>query len=172
MTSPLTRDARIHAELRERLKAEYGLEDGEAALEDTLQGATNLVESLARLAREVKHSEAQSKAVKDVMRDNGERAARLDRKAETLRAQIAWAMSEAGMKRIPDGVLPDLTVTMREGKPPLVIPSEELVPDEWCQRKTVSTPDKQAIRDALEQGERLAFAHLGNSMPTLTIRTK
>ncbi len=172
MTTPLAQNARIVAELRCRLKAEYGLEDGDAVLEDTLQGATNLPELLARLARDAKHSEAQSEAVKAIMRDNGERAARLDRKAEKLRASIAQAMSEAGMERIPDDVLPDLTVTMHEGKPPLVIPAEELVPDEWCRRKTVSAPDKQAIRDALERGERFDFAHLGNSMPTLTIRTK
>lgn len=171
MTSPLSIQALLVAGLRERLKAEHGLEDGDEALEDTLEGASDLPEMLARLARSAVWNERQAEAMAGIIKDNQERKAALEQRAERTRSAMSWAMQEAGMKKIPAGVLPDLTVSVRDGKAPLVIPSDELVPHEWC--KTKYTPDRAVIREALERENRaLDFAYLGNAKPILTIRSK
>jgi hypothetical protein len=171
MTSPLSINARIVAELREKLKAEYGLEDGDEALEDTLEGASDLPEILAKLARSAVWHERKAEAMAAIIRDNQERKSSFELRAERTRNAMSWAMQEAGMKKIPADVLPDLTVSMRDGKAPLVIPADELVPHEWCKMKY--TPDRAVIREALEVENRaLDFAHLGNAKPILTIRSK
>jgi hypothetical protein len=173
MTSPLTRDARIHAELRERLKAEYGLEDGEETLEDTLQGATYLIETLAKLAREVRENEALSEAIGKMQKEMAARAARLESRAQNLRVQIAWAMQEAGLKRIPADVLPEMTVTMSGGRAPLIIPDDDAVPELFCRIK--KEPDRTMIRRVLQDAGTNAecdWAFLGNPQPALRISTK
>lgn len=172
MTSPILTAARIVAELRERLKAEHGLEDGEAALEDTLEGCSALPELLACLSRQALLAEAQSEAIGSIVKAHQGRQARLESKAANLRVQISWALEESGMKRIPADVLPEMTVSLTAGRAPLLIPNESDVPDQYMRIKTIREPDKKLIRDALEAGERFAFAMLGNAKPTLTVRTR
>ncbi len=164
--------ARIIAELRERLKAEYGLEDGDEALETTLEGASDLPEMLARMARDAFEAEAHAEAVGQIQKANAARAARLESRAQNLRVQIAWAMAESGMQRIPADALPDMTVTMRAGKPPLIIDDEARVPFTYIRVKTVESIDRAGVRAALEAGERFDWAKLGNPAPVLIIRTK
>lgn len=170
MTDPLSIQARLVADLRERLKAEHGLQDGDEALEDTLEGASGLPEMLARLAREAVWQDRQAEAMDGIIKANQGRKSAFEQRAERTRNAMSWAMQESGMKKIPRDVLPDLTVSMRDGKAPLVIPDESLVPQGWCRAKY--TPDKEAIREALERRERFDFAYLGNSKPVLTIRAK
>ncbi len=173
MTNPaVSASARIVAELRSRLKVTYGLEDGDEAMETTLEGYTNLPEMLAAMVRRAIDCEDQSQAVKERAKFMENRAGRLEATSYNLRAQIAWAMSEAGMKRIPSDALPEATVSLSDGRAPLVIPNEREVPDKYCRIKTVREPDKKLIRDELQAGERLSFALLGNAKPTLTIRTR
>jgi hypothetical protein len=168
MTSPIAANARIVAELRERLTT-FGWTEEE--MQDTLEGATDLPEQLARLARVIVRTEAFAEAMKDIIRDNQARKAQLEFRAEKLRGLVAWTLSETGMKKIPPDALPDLTVTVREGQPPLIIPDDDAVPHMFCHVKYL--PDRKEIRAALTSGGLEAdWAHLGNPMPSLTIRTK
>ena len=172
MTSPIMAQARIVAELRERLKAEHGLDDGDEALEDTLQGASELPEMLAALARRAVRDEEFKEAMKLIIADNQIRAARFERRAQVARAEIAWAMQEVGWKKIPSESLPDMTVSLRDGTPKLRIDNEELIPDDYCTIEIVRKPDRLKIREALEAGELIAGAALGNAAPVLMMRRK
>lgn len=168
MTSPqLANAARIVAELRERLKADFALEDGDEALEDTLEGASDLPEILAAMARQVRENEAFSEAIGRMQKELAARSARFETKAQSLRVQIAWAMSESGMKKLP---LPDMTLTMSAGKAPLVIPDETKVPYEFM--RTTCAPDKTKVRAFVEHARLRpgSWAYFGNAQPTLTIR--
>jgi len=167
MTSPIAAEARVMAELRERLKEEYGLEDGEEALEDTLEGSSNLPEILSGMVRKAKRAEGYAAGMAAIIKDNQERKARFERQSETLRKQVAWAMEEAGLKKLP---MSDLTVTLSAGKPPLVIPNDAEVPDECCRFKR--KPDKTKIRETISRGDAVPWAYLGNPQPTLTIRSR
>lgn len=170
MTTPLSAAARMIGELRERLKADYGLEDGDEALETTLEGESNLPEMLASMARQAVEAEDYSAAIGNRIKILSDRVARLESRAQRIRVAMAWVMSEAGMNKIPADVLPDMTVSMRDGNAPLIIPDGVSVPDEYCRIKR--EPDRPLIRTYLQGGKQLPFAYLGNPMPTLTIRSK
>lgn len=162
---PLPNTVRIVAELRERLKAEYGLDDDDEALADTIDGETDLGEQLAKLARDALRSEYMAKGIGELIKDTHLRKARLEHRAEKLRAVINWAMSESGMKKIP---APDMTLSLSRGKPPLSIEDEGDVPEPFCRLKL--EPDKRIIREAIENGDYIPFARLGNASPILTIK--
>ncbi len=167
MNSPLSNAVRIVAELRERLKAEFGLDDDDQTLADTIEGETDLPEQIARLARYALRCEAYAEGMKSLIRENTERKARLETRAAKLRGVIAWAMSDSGMTKLP---LPDMSLSLSVGKPPLIVDEGAVIPDELCRIKR--EPDKTAIRGAIERGEELMFARLGNPSSVLTIRNK
>ena len=56
----------------------------------------------------------------------------------------------------------------RAGKSPLLIGNPDLIPDSFC--NLVRHPDKEAIREALERGEQLGFATLGDKTAFLVIK--
>lgn len=166
---PIAAQAHLIAELRERLKEKYLLEDGDEALETTLEGATDLPEALARMARQIEENEALAEAVKGLARRQLNRASRFAGKADKLRNSLAWAMEEAGMKRIPADALPEMTVTMRAGMAELQIPNDDEVPDMYC--KFERAPIRGKIRALLEEEGPQSWAYLGNARPVLTIKT-
>lgn len=163
---PLPNTVRIVAELRERLKAEYGLDDDDEALADTIEGETDLGEQLARLARAALRSEYMAKGIGELIKDTQLRKTRLEHRAEKLRAVINWALSESGTKKIS---APDMTLSLSIGKAPIVIDDAAPIPERFLRVK--SEPNKIAIRAALDNGEDLPFAKFGNASPTLIIRT-
>lgn len=174
MISPVANAARIVAELRNRLKEQYGLEEGEAALEDTLEGASELPELLAMMVRDAVQAEDYAEATQRRIKVLSERKALLERRTEKLRNAIAWALSEAGWPRIPRDALPDMgAVTLSVGKAPLVIDNEAEIPNYYRQPKpTEYAIDRKGLRGWLEEGGVCAGARLGNAQPVLTIRSR
>lgn len=172
MTGPLSIQARIVAELRERLKAAHGLEDGDDALEDTLDGASDLPEMLAQMARSAVWQDRQAEAMDGIIKANQDRKSAFEHRAEQTRNAMSWAMQESGMKKIPADALPDLTVTVSTRAAAAEIPNDDLVPIEFCAVKTVKRPNRALITERLRAGERFEFAYLPNPKPVLTIRSK
>ncbi len=166
---PVGVQAHIVAELREKLKDAYQLQDGDDALETTLEGETELPETLAQMARQVVENERLVGMIKSLIKDHQARATRLARRAESLRGAIAWALQEAGWKRIPINVLPEMTVSLRKGEAPLIIPNEAEVPDMYC--TFTRSPLLNTIRSTLENVGPQSWAYLGNNKPSLTIKT-
>jgi len=172
MTSPLMVQARIVNELRDRLKAEHSLNDGDEALEDTLQGASDLPEMLADLLRKRERLIGYAKACRDIAAGNIDRASMYDRQEEAIRSLVAWALVESGLKKLPRDAAPDLVVYTTIGPAPLSIPDENAVPSEFCRYKEVYSPDRALIRSALERGERFNWATLCIPKPILVVRTR
>ncbi len=159
----------VYKTLKERLMNEFALEDGEETLLDTLEGATDLQDLIAKAAREARHEEAMAKAIADIVSESQERKKRRLAKAERLRGAISWAMQDANLPKID---APDMTLSQRMGQPKVVYTDDDPSrwPDDLCVTKREL--DKQKIKDALMRGDSLPSAHLGNVMPVLTIRTK
>jgi Siphovirus Gp157 len=172
MTTPVANAARIVAELRERLKSEYGLDDGDEALETTLEGETGLPELLAMMARDAVQADDYAQAVGNRLGFLTVRKANLERRSVRLRNAIAWALQEAGWKRVPSDALPEMTATVSVREPVAEIHDEDDVPEEFCIIKKVSRPNKPLITERLKAGEKFDFAYLPNPKPVLTIRTK
>lgn len=173
MTAPVATAARIVAELRERLKAEYGLTEGDDALEDILEGATELPEMLAMMARDAVQAEAYAEATKGRIKLMTERKANLERRSDKLRAAIAWALSEAGWKKIPRDALPEMgAVTVSPGRSKAVVDNEDDLPAMFYRFRTIRLINMEDLGDWLREGNRCPGAHLSNPQPTLTIRSK
>ncbi len=158
-----------HAELREKLKAEYGLADDDQALIDTLDGMSDLKDMLVWAARRAKELEAQSGGLKDYIGQLRERQERIDGAAARLRERIAVAMLDAGETSIKDA---SLTLSARIGPSKVHVTNELELPPEYMRQKVIYTPDKDAIREAIDAGEPVPGAQLTNGQPTLTVRVK
>jgi Siphovirus Gp157 len=77
-------------------------------------------------------------------------------------------MTEAGLKKLEQ---PDFTASARVGGPPLVVTSEQAIPEAYW----VPQPprlDRQTLTSDLRRGDEVPGACLGNAAPILTVRTK
>ncbi|NJL98656.1 MAG: siphovirus Gp157 family protein [Synechococcaceae cyanobacterium SM2_3_2] len=64
-----------------------------------------------------------------------------------------------------------VTLAKNGGKAPLVITADTSdLPDDYTQTELLVKPDKEAIREALEQGQELPFAHLGERGSSIRIK--
>lgn len=134
---------------------------------DMIEGETDFQQFLAYLTDKANDCKFQAEGVKAYLAEIAERKARLDRRSETIRELILSLMLEAGCEKLP---LPMATVSVRDGKPKVVVTDEALIPDELCRVKRY--PNKTAIREKIEAGDSIAGAMLSNAEPVLTIRIK
>jgi len=168
MDDRISRDVFIWNTLRERLAAQFELQENDPALIDTLDGETELNERLVKVALSAKEDEAHAEAIKAMMDDMKVRKARLERSADYKRAQIAWAMQETGQASIKS---PAITLSQRIGKPKVRI-DETLLPDEYKKTVTKLVPDREIIDTGLELGTDIPGVTISNPEPVLTLRSK
>ena len=167
MTAPLISDSvRIFTELRHRLLAEDPDLD-EATLADTLEGATDLQERVARLCRAAIESEALATSLAGMIRDMQARRKRFDERSDRLRALALWAMQEAGLSKI---IAADATITVGRPRAAVEIIDLHQLPPHLIDYEP--KPNKTAIRAELEAGRMVPGAAFSNASPCLTIRTK
>jgi hypothetical protein len=173
MNAPLSTAVATHNALREKLKAEFGLEDDDEALIDTLDGISDLKELIAVAARQARYEAAQAEACKAIIAAVQARMARRAEKAERLRDAIAHAMEDAGERKID---APDCTISVRAGKPKLVIerPCGGASPGRFVNVKRVYSWNVTAISEAIAlfDQEAMDLAHWSNPEPILTLRSR
>lgn len=156
----------IHTELRDRLKAAYSLDDDDPALIDTLEGLSDLDAAIAAVVREAREAEANANALDTIIEGNRQRKARWERKRESLRDLASWAMAESGLKKI---TTPDLTVSLRAGKPKIII-DEGALAAEFMKSIITTKPDREAVKAAVDAGNMPNGVTIGNAMPILSVR--
>ncbi len=93
------------------------------------------------------------------------RRRRLVEGAQALRRAARDAMIESGLHGM---TCADMTVSVRDGKPAVVIIDESAIPDIYCRFKR--SVDKTAVGDVLRTGHEVPGATLGNADPVLTVR--
>ena len=77
-------------------------------------------------------------------------------------------MCEVGLKKLEQ---PDFTASARAGPPPLVIVADDIIPEPYWVPQPPKL-DRQSLLADLKRGEVIHGAQLGNSKPTLAVRTK
>ena len=164
----LRNDLAIHAELKARLLAQFPAED-EESLADTLEGISDLNDKLVRLFESASEDQLMVDSLAVRIGEMHERKARLAARYDSKRALIAWAMQEAGIKKIENALV---TLSLRNMPPSVVITDEAALPSLMVKVKTVTSPDKAAIKAALEAGIEVAGASLSNGSQTLSARVK
>lgn len=173
MNSPLNLEAQAYAALREKLIADFNLnEEDDDVLNDTMDGCSSLHDMIAAAIREAQEVEAMTEALSTIIKANQERKKRLEDRRERIRAAVAQAMATAGMSKLP---LPDLTISQRMSKPaPKVIDVDAL--PAWAKiDKITYTADRDAIKQAYEsdpEGFSVPGVVITNAAPVLTVRTK
>ena len=157
----------IHVELREHLKSEFPDADDETLM-DTVEGLTNLPEILASILRSHLDDLAFLAALRTRILDMQERFARIEYRAGKKRALVAAVMEQAGITKLTE---PDLTASLREVPPGLVVIEEGQIPAPFWKPQPAKL-DRKALLAALKAGERVAGAALGNGSTTLAVRTR
>lgn len=165
--------ARAYVYLRDALAKQYGLDNDDEVLTDTLEGETDLNETLIRAAREAQRRAAMADAIGSIIKDNQARKKRHEGASEAIRDAVAEAMETAGLKKVE---APDMTLTFRALKPSLEVTDEQIAMDSFGKTKRVL--DKAAANDAFkrsqERGETFDFPgfSFSNGGAAVTIRTK
>ncbi len=169
--SPLSHAVSVFNEIKARIASDYGLANDDQALIDTVAGETNIDSLCCTMIREALASQAQADGMADHIKAMKARESRLHNRHDRLRGIVAWAMQETGQSKIQ---APDFTISIRAGKPGLSIDEMDPanLPDEFATVTVTTTPNRAAIRAALEENRLLDFARLGNPQPVLTVRTK
>lgn len=161
--------ATLYAYQRGLLISEFPeLQEDTLALADTLDGISMLPDVLASLLRSAIEDEAIADALTNVIiKANQERRDRFERRAAKRRQMVQALMEHAGMTKLER---PDLTASIRNIPAGVIITDEAALPDNMV--RISRSPDKTAIKNALNAGEAIPGATLGNGHTSLTIRTR
>jgi hypothetical protein len=155
-----------HAELREQIKQIGGLSDDDQTLLDTLEGASSYPELCGLVLREAKATEAMAEGLQSLIDDMQQRKARLLHRAKQYRATVAESMLNAGERKL---TLPDMTVSVRMGKPRLII-DEGAIPDRYRVPHITFKTCKEAIQADVDKGDVPEGVQIANPQPVLTVR--
>ncbi len=167
MPQPVLHQLTHHRYLRERLEAAFPDAD-EETLMDTLEGMTNLTDSLAELLRSSQEDQSLASALRSRMSDMQERCGRFEERARKKRELVCTVMEEAELKKLTE---PDFTVSLRPARAPLMIIDEDAIPGDYW-RPQPAKLDRMGLISALSNGRDIAGAVLGNPPLTISVRTK
>ena len=153
--------------LRRRLLEDYPEIDADTQ-RDTLEGITDLHEMIAAVIRSALVDEALQAGLRTRIEEMRQRLTRLAERGFKRRQLALEAMNEVGLKKLEQ---PDFTASARLGAPPLVVTSDQAIPEVYW----IPQPprlDRQTVTADLRHGDQVPGACLGNPAPLLTVRTK
>jgi Siphovirus Gp157 len=153
--------------IRDQLRREFPEADDET-LRDTVEGLTNLPELLARILRSHLDDLALLAALRTRILDMQERFARLQVRADKKRSLVASVMERADIKKLME---PDFTASLRQVAPGLVLVNETAIPESFW-RPQPPKLDRKGLLAALNTGQAVPGAMLGNSSTTIAVRTR
>lgn len=144
----------------------YDEEVDEQMILDTLEGIEGEIEDKADgYAKIIKELEARRDARKAEAKRLTESAKVFENRVNTLKSNLFNAMKTTGKTKFATDLF-SFNITKNGGKQPLTIDGE--VPKEYT--KTVIENDTDKIRQALENGKKLPFAHLEPRGESLRIK--
>lgn len=125
--------------------------DGDERLfHDMLQGESDINRVAARIWEQVARDTEILAGIKERKASIAERQDRLERRVEAGKAAIGEVLRRAQLKKLE---LPEVTLSVRDGKPKLEIVDKDAVPSAF-QRATYA-PDKTAINEAFHDSDAL-----------------
>ena len=133
--------------------------DGETDALDLIDRHLSASQDDAALVGAIKAQEADLKARRD----------RIEMRCKAHRDVIRTIMQASGQKKLER---PRGTLSLSTGRLAARIIDEASIPSQLCTVKTVTAPDKAAIKAQLEAGEDVPGAELVRGDDTLTVRVK
>jgi len=167
MQMPLLQNLAEYQYLREQLEAAYPEAD-EQALRDTLEGLSTLPELLAAVIRSYLDDLSLAAALGMRLGDMQARLSRFEARAEKKRALVTQVMERADLKKLQE---PDFTVSLRAVPPGLVVSNEAEIPGDYWKAQPAKL-DKRGLLAALQMGQAVPGAGLGNGGTTISVRSR
>lgn len=133
------------------------LEGIEGALGDKLDGAFTYVRNLEGLA----------KTVDEEVKRLTDRKKSFENRAKSIRKYVLSCLLASGQDSLKTTTN---TFTARKGVASIVIDNIELLPDELVTTQVLTAPDKKAIKEAIENGVKVAGAHIEIGERSLQVR--
>jgi Gp157 protein len=165
--SPVKAHVHVYRRLHEKLLEQFPDLDDET-IRDSLEGLTDLHEMVAGLIRSALVDEALQAGLRTRIEEMRQRLTRLAERGLKKRQLALEAMNESGLKKLEQ---PDFTASARIGAPPLVVTSEQSVPEAYWIPQPPKL-DRQTLTSDLRRGDEIPGACLGNAAPVLVVRTK
>jgi hypothetical protein len=154
-------------ELKRRLLSDFPDLDDDV-LWDTLDGASNLKESIAELTRSSLIDDAYAAGLQLRIDEMKHRLTRLQQTSRRKRDLVLEFLEKAGVDKI---VQPDLTISLRTTPGGVEVIDETKIPDAfWIPQP--SKLNKAMLADVLRGGATVTGASLANSRISLSVRRK
>lgn len=149
----------IVGELQDFINMNEGLED-EQAYKDTLEALQGeLNDKVSQWGRCIRNLEAERDAIKTEANRLAKRAQSIDKQTAYMKDTLLQYLKAAGVSNAGDAVI-KASIVKNGGKAPVIMNcKEEDIPEEF--QKVTYKADIEAIRTALENGEPLDFATIG-----------
>jgi hypothetical protein len=167
MSTALFMHVRECQSIREQLRAEFPEIDDET-LRDTVEGLTNLPRMLASIFRSHLDDVALLAALRARILDMQVRFARIEIRADKKRALVAAVMERADIKKLTEA---DFTASLRQVPPGLVVLDERAIPEPFWKPQPPKL-DRKGLLAALNGGQTVPGAALGNGGTTIAVRTR
>lgn len=152
-------------------KLQLLVENGEFTAEDiadTLEGIEcELGDKLDAIMLYARNLEGQAKTLDEESKRLADRKKSFENQVKNLKKYALDCLLKSGLDKLKTT---KNTFTARKGSTSVVIDNEDLLPNDLVQVQVVTTPDKKAIKEAIEKGKKVAGAHLEINERTLQVR--
>jgi hypothetical protein len=157
--------AAVLADIDNLLTAYPELADDDDLRRDMLEGSTAAYDVLSRLVSIERDADSLGKAIAARITDLQARRARADRKKEAMRALMLRILQAIGERK---ATLVEATVSLRSTPAGVEIVDESALPAD-CVR-TVTSPDKTAIKAKLAANQNVPGARMGEAGETISVK--
>jgi hypothetical protein len=161
--------AAIERQIEDLIASYPELAEDETLRADMIDGETDATKILSRIVNRMREAEEMVSAIIKRKNDLDARAARFDRQAEAMRSLAFRIMDAAQVRKMP---LPEATLSIRAVPPSVLISDASQIPAEFIVTKTEERPDRQKIKEALQEGREVPGAILSNGGSTLAVKLK
>lgn len=151
-----------------RMEQSGALDTDEAALMEALRDAGADVDGLLlRLLRALGEADGNMDATSERIAALDTRFARFRRQREEYRSAVNAILDALGLTKWRSA---EFTVSVSAGRPGVIVTDVDALPAGYV--RVTKSPDKSAIKAAMDQGEVIPGAEWQNPTPTLRILTK
>lgn len=139
----------------------------EQTIADTLEGyAAEFDDKVVSIVSLIRNLETTAEAIKEAERHQKERRDAIEKKAQWLRDYVLRNMTTVGCEKVSCGLF---AVRVRQNSPSVQIADDADIPASYINQKIVVSPDKKALKEALESGVEIKGVSLVRSN-SLTIK--
>ena len=143
------------------------LAEDEILRADMIEGETDANTFLSECERKRVEAKWLAASIEFHQEELDERKKRFERREQAMRNLMFKIMEAADLKKVE---LPEVTLSIRQGVPKVIITTEELLPLEMW--RFTKSPDKTKIKETIQGGTPVAGAEMSNAEPTLSILTR